>query len=253
MIFASDEEITLKEINEILTSFHLEINPEEIEGIIKLLNEEYEKNDNAFRIINVAGGYLYSTGKEFAQYVGKLYTEIQKKRLSQSAIETLAIISYRQPVTRSEIEFIRGVNVDYIVNSLLERDLIKIIGRENTTGRPILYGTTQKFLKVLGISSLEDLPRLKEINEILKTEKLEGITEADIDLFNSVNNPEILNPNEDESVKLSDDTADTNTDDTSHKNSSGLSEYKETQEKNIKEDLIKDDEDENKPKEEENL
>lgn len=227
--------------------------PEEIEEIINLLNEEYEKNDNAFRIINVAGGYLYSTRKEFAQYVGKLYSEIQKKKLSQSAIETLAIISYRQPVTRSEIEFIRGVNVDYIVNSLLERDLIKIIGRENTTGRPILYGTTQKFLKVLGISSLEDLPRLKEINEILKTEKLEGITEADIDLFNSVNNPEILNPNEEESVKLSDDTVDTNTDDTSHKNSSGLSEYNETQENNIKEDFRKDDEDENKPKEEENL
>ena len=253
MIFASDEEITLKEINEILTSFHLEINPEEIEGIIKLLNEEYEKNDNAFRIINVANGYLYSTRKEFAQYVGKLYSEIQKKRLSQSAIETLAIISYRQPVTRSEIEFIRGVNVDYIVNSLLERDLIKIIGRENTTGRPILYGTTQKFLKVLGISSLEDLPRLKEINEILKTEKLEGITETDIDLFNSVNNPEMFNPNEEESIKLPDDTTETNTDNTSQDNTSELPKYDEIQRKSIKENFLKDDEDEDKDKEEENL
>jgi len=253
LIFASNEEITLKEIKEILTSFHLDIEPEEIEENINLLNEEYEKNDNAFRIINVAGGYLYSTRKEFAQYVGKLYSEIQKKRLSQSAIETLAIISYRQPVTRSQIEFIRGVNVDYIVNSLLERDLIKIIGRENTTGRPILYGTTQKFLKVLGISSLEDLPRLKEINEILKTEKLEGITETDIDLFNSVNNPEMFNPNEEESIKLSDDTAETNTDDTSHNNTSELSKYDEIQRKNIKEDFLKDDEVDDKHKEEENL
>ena len=253
MIFASDEEITLKEIKEILTSFHLEMELEEIEEIINLLNEEYEKNDNAFRIINVAGGYLFSTRKEFAQYVGKLYAEIQKKRLSQSAIETLAIISYRQPVTRSEIEFIRGVNVDYIVNSLLERDLIKIIGRENTTGRPILYGTTQKFLKVLGISSLEDLPKLKEINEILKTEKLEGITETDIDLFNSVNNPEIFNPNEEENIKLPDDTNETNTDNNSHDNSSGLPKYKEIQSTNIKEDSIKDNEDDNKHKEEENL
>ena len=226
---------------------------EEIEEIINLLNEEYEKNDNAFRIINVAGGYLYSTKKEFAQYVGKLYAEIQKKRLSQSAIETLAIISYRQPVTRSEIEFIRGVNVDYIVNSLLERDLIKIIGRENTTGRPILYGTTQKFLKVLGISSLEDLPRLKEINEILKTEKLEGITETDIDLFNSVNNPEMFNPNEEESIKLPDDTTETNTDNTSQDNTSELPKYDEIQRKSIKENFLKDDEDEDKDKEEENL
>ncbi len=83
MIFASDEEITLKEIKEILTSFHLEMELEEIEEIINLLNEEYEKNDNAFRIINVAGGFLFFSKKKFSQYVGKIFTEKQKKRISQ--------------------------------------------------------------------------------------------------------------------------------------------------------------------------
>jgi segregation and condensation protein B len=185
LIFASDEEISLKEIKDVLNSFKFSIEPEEIEEIIKDLNEKYDNYENAFRIIKVAGGFQFSTRKEFAQYVGKLYTEMQKKRLSPSAIETIAIISYKQPVTRSQIEFIRGVNVDYIVNSLLERDLIRIIGRENTPGRPILYGTTDKFLKVLGINSIEDLPKLKEINEILKTEKLEGVTQTDIDLYHS--------------------------------------------------------------------
>ena len=100
-------------------------------------------------------------------------------------METLSIIAYKQPVTRPEIEFIRGVNVDYIVNSLLERELITILGRADSPGRPILYGTTKNFLRVLGLNSLDELPKLREINEILKTEKVEGITEADIDLFYS--------------------------------------------------------------------
>lgn len=209
LIFASVEEITDKDIKEILNSFKLEIKPEEIEETVEELNDRYEKNNNAFRITQVAGGYTYSTRKEYAQYVGKLYSEIQKKRLSQSAIETLAIISYQQPVTRSQIEFVRGVNVDYIVNSLLERDLIKIVGRENSPGRPILYGSTSKFLKVLGLNSLEDLPKLKEINEILKTEKLEGLSQADIDLYHSATEPEKTTPDNQESQEtVSDDKKD---------------------------------------------
>ena len=222
LIFASVEEITDKDIIEILNSFKLEIQPEEIEEIVEELNDRYEKNNNAFRIIQVAGGYTYSTRKEYAQYVGKLYSEIQKKRLSQSAIETLAIISYQQPVTRSQIEFVRGVNVDYIVNSLLERDLIKIVGRENSPGRPILYGTTNKFLKVLGLNSLDDLPKLKEINEILKTEKLEGLTQADLDLYYSVNEPEKTAEENHESQET---TSDDKKDDTSTNESDTAEEF----------------------------
>lgn len=186
LIFASDEEITEREIKELLDSFRIQISLKEIESAIAELNSEYEKNSNAFEIIKIAGGYIFATRKKFAHFLGKLSAETQKKKLSQSAIETLAIIAYKQPITRSEIEFIRGVNVDYIVNSLLERDLISIKGRASGPGRPILYGTTSNFLKVLGINSIEDLPKLKEINDILKNEKIEGISEADIDLFNSM-------------------------------------------------------------------
>jgi segregation and condensation protein B len=186
LIFASDEEISVKEIKEILDGFKIDVNAKEIEGVIEELNTDYDNNKNAFEIIKIAGGYIYATKKKYAHFLGKLAAETQKKKLSQSAIETLAIIAYKQPITRSEIEFIRGVNVDYIVNSLLERDLITIKGRADGPGRPILYGTTASFLRVLGLSSLDDLPKLKEINEILRNEKIEGITDADIDLFNTM-------------------------------------------------------------------
>jgi len=184
IIFASQEEITVKQIKEILDSFKIESKAAEIEEIISALNIEYANSESAFEIIKIAGGYQFATKKKFAHFVGKLYTETQRKKLSPSAIETLSIIAYKQPITRSDIEFIRGVNVDYIVNSLLERDLISIKGRASGPGRPILYGTTNNFLKVLGLNAIEDLPKLREINEILKNEKIDGITEADVHLFN---------------------------------------------------------------------
>ncbi len=193
LIFASEEQITAKQIREILSSFSIKTDVNKIDQIVNALNEEYNTSASSFEIIKVAGGYQFATRKEFGIYVGKLFDEKQRKKLSQSSIETLAIVAYKQPITRSEIEFIRGVNVDYIVNSLLERDLVCITGRAETPGRPILYGTTDTFLKILGLNSISDLPKLKEINEILQNEKIEGITEADIDLFNSVNQEFIPN------------------------------------------------------------
>ena len=187
LIFASEDEISVKQIKEILDNFKIKATPTQIEDKIDELNFSYKANNNSFRIIKIAGGYQFSTNKEYALFVGKLFTEKQKKKLSQSSLETLAIIAYKQPIARSEIEFIRGVNVDYIVNSLLEKELINIIGRAETPGRPILYGTTKNFLRVIGLNSLDDLPKLREINEILKNERIEGITEEDIDLFNSLN------------------------------------------------------------------
>lgn len=209
LIFASEEEITSKQIMEVLDSFNLRTNLNSIDKIIEELNDEYTESGRAFEIIGIAGAYQFATKKEYAGYIGKLYTEAQRKKLSQQAIETLSIIAYKQPITRSEIEFIRGVNADYIVNSLLERDLIYISGRANTPGRPILYGTTPNFLKVLGFNSLDDLPKLKEINEILKSEKIEGITESDIELFNSVNKlEEEANGNQQKEEETRTDTGD---------------------------------------------
>ena len=189
VIFASEEEISPKQIKEVLDSFQFKASINDIEEHIAQLNKEYFEAQRSYKIIKIAGGYQFSTKSEYAKYIGKLFTEKQKKKLSPSALETLAVIAYKQPITRSDIEFVRGVNVDYIVNSLLERELINIMGRANTPGRPILYGTTKNFLKVIGLGSLDDLPKLKEINDILKNEKIDGITEADIDLFNSINSP----------------------------------------------------------------
>jgi segregation and condensation protein B len=188
ILFASEEELSLKQIKDLLDMSKVPSSLREIEESINSLNTDYENNGSAFRIIRIAGGFQFATLRDFAEYIGKMKSESQRKKLSQSALETLAIIAYKQPITRSEIEFIRGVNVDYIVNSLLEKDLIMIKGRATTPGRPILYGTTNNFLKLIGIESIEDLPKLREINEILKSEKIEGITEADIDLFNSMTN-----------------------------------------------------------------
>lgn len=189
VIFASEEEISPKQIKEVLDVFHFKASLADIENYIEELNKEYHDSNRSFKIIKIAGGYQFSTKQDYAKYIGKLFTEKQKKKLSVSALETLAVVAYKQPITRSEIEFIRGVNVDYIVNSLLERELINIVGRANTPGRPILYGTTKNFLKTIGLGSIDDLPKLREINEILKNEQIEGITEADIDLFNSLNAP----------------------------------------------------------------
>lgn len=186
LIFASEEEISSKQIKDILDGFSIKLSVKEIEANIADLNKSYAETGSSFSIVQIAGGYQFSTKKEFSLYIGKLFSERQKKKLSPSAIETLAIIAYKQPITRADMEFIRGVNVDYIVNSLMERDLITISGRANSPGRPILYSTTKNFLKVLGLNAIEDLPKLKEINDILKYEKVEGITEADIDLFNSM-------------------------------------------------------------------
>ena len=213
MIFASEEEISSRQMKDIINKSGLRVSTSEIEESVNTLNEEYRISSKPFEILKIAGGYAFATKKEYGRFIGKLFEDKQKKKLSQSALESLSIIAYKQPITRSEIEFIRGVNVDYIVNSLLERDLITITGRSETPGRPILYGTTSTFLKVLGLNSLEDLPKLKEINEILKNEEIEGITEADIELFNSVNNIESDNEQvQDHQLELLTNEADNETD-----------------------------------------
>ncbi len=254
LIFASEEEITTKDIKDLLDSFKISVSLKEIDSSIEELNVEYEQNSNAFEIIKVAGGDVFATRKKFSHFLGKLSAETQKKKLSQSAIETLAIIAYKQPITRTEIEFVRGVNVDYIVNSLLERDLITIKGRADGPGRPILYGTTASFLKVLGLNALEDLPKLKEINDILKNEKIEGISEADIDLFNSMsiqaqaeltNNPKTdetgeLNFEDQSTVNNAGEESDFNLEDTDIENQEDTTEEDVTEESDTPFDSIED-------------
>ncbi|MFN3135192.1 MAG: SMC-Scp complex subunit ScpB, partial [Candidatus Kryptonium sp.] len=149
------------------------INEDDIKNIIAELNQKYAEQGCAFRVIEIAEGYQFATLPEFAKWVGRLFKEKNKRKLSQPALETLAIIAYKQPISKPEIESIRGVNVDHIIKTLLEKKLITIVGRAETIGRPLLYGTTKEFLKYFGLKSLSELPKPLEIEEIMKEENYE--------------------------------------------------------------------------------
>lgn len=181
VIFASDVPLSLKQLKEIINGTdkafalkdgnNLKVNEDEIKNAIDELNREYAERGSAFRIIEIAEGYQFATLPEFSKWVGRLFKERTKKKLSQPALETLAIIAYKQPISKPEIEAIRGVNVDHIIKTLLEKKLITIVGRAETIGRPLLYGTTKEFLKYFGLKSLSDLPKPSEIEEITKEDE----------------------------------------------------------------------------------
>ena len=173
LIFASDEPINqhliLNAIKEI-DGDDINLTFDEIDRFVDDLNNKYSSLDASFRIVKVANGYLFATNPEYGKYVGYLSTEKSKRRLSQAALETLAIIAYKQPLTKPELESIRGVNCDYMISTLLEKNLITITGRSETVGRPLYYSTTNEFLKYFGLNQITDLPKPREIEEIMKDE-----------------------------------------------------------------------------------
>lgn len=173
LIFASDEPLAATEIiNAIkeIDGVESEINADDIEAVVDELNKRYEANEDSFNILRIANGFIFATRPEYGKYLGYLSSVKSKRRLSQAALETLAIIAYKQPITKPELETIRGVNSDYTLNTLLEKNLVTIKGRADTVGRPLLYITTEEFLKYFGINKLTDLPKPREIEEIMKDE-----------------------------------------------------------------------------------
>jgi len=160
LIFVADKPLTNKEIKEVLEG----ISEIEIEELINTLNTEYADTGRSFRIAAVAGGYQMATEPEFGPWLKKLYKAQMKDKLSMPALETLAIIAYKQPATRAEIEAIRGVNADGVTRNLLEKGLIRISGRKDAPGRPLLYSTTTEFLEHFGLGSISDLPEAPEIS-----------------------------------------------------------------------------------------
>ena len=143
--------------------------------VIAELQQDYRTSGRAFFIKEVAGGYQLVTHAEFEPYIKNLFSRSGKLRLSQAALETLAIVSYRQPVTRNDIEAIRGVNSDSSLRTLLDRKLLEIRGREDGPGRALLYRTSQEFLQYFGLNSVKDLPRLKEVEDILTEDQTDLI------------------------------------------------------------------------------
>lgn len=138
------------------------------EALVTEINEELESTGRAFRIVRVAGGYQFATTAMHGELVARLVKSKSKRRLSQAALETLAIIAYRQPVTKPEIEAIRGVSCNEVVNTLLEKNLVTIAGRSDTIGKPLLYGTTDEFLRSFGLHDISDLPKPRELEELME-------------------------------------------------------------------------------------
>ncbi len=163
LIFASDTPITENRIKNVI----LELDSTEINDVINELNAEYDRNGHAFKIAQLAGGFQFVTRAEYAQYIKQYYKGKAKSKLSRASLETLAIVAFKQPISRPEIDSIRGVNSDGVVKNLLERNLIYISGRSEHIGRALLYGTTPQFLQYFGINDIADLPRPKEIEELL--------------------------------------------------------------------------------------
>ncbi|MCE5285485.1 MAG: SMC-Scp complex subunit ScpB [Pelosinus sp.] len=157
LLFAAGEPISDTQLAQIIG-----IEKEHIVLLLAQLIEDMKNEQRGLTILEVAGGYQMCTKPELAGTIAKL-AEVQETRLSPAAIETIAIIAFKQPITKQEIEHIRGVKVDGLVNMLVERRLIKEIGRKEAIGRPILYGTTEEFLKCFGLRNLKDLPELPEL------------------------------------------------------------------------------------------
>ncbi|GBD95108.1 segregation and condensation protein B [bacterium BMS3Abin05] len=161
LIFSSDKPLPGRQISQILG-----ISEKKVNGHIEILNQQLESH--AFKIIQVAGGFQFVTRPDYYEWIRQLFKTRSRQRLSRAALESLAVIAYKQPVSRVEIEQIRGVNSDGVIGTLLERNLITIKGRANAVGRPLLYGVTDEFLRYFGLNDLSDLPKESEIEALLK-------------------------------------------------------------------------------------
>lgn len=169
IIFAADEPVPPDRIAEIVAEVTGRSQPsdEEVAAAVERLNEAYGERGRALEIKSWAGGYRMVTRSSLSPFVKTFYVEEQETSLSRSLMETLAVIAYRQPVTRPEVDFVRGVNSDYAIRKLLEMDLANVEGRADSVGRPLLYGTTDRFLEQFGLDELDDLPTLREVEDLL--------------------------------------------------------------------------------------
>ncbi|MDO9515229.1 MAG: SMC-Scp complex subunit ScpB [Syntrophales bacterium] len=161
LVFVSDTPVTVAVLEGILE----DVSKKEISSALDDLMREYEERGGGIFLKEVAGGYQFRTGETLTSWVLKLKGQ-KPMDLSPAAMETLAVIAYRQPVMKSEIERVRGVDVSGIMRGLLEKNLVRIMGRKNVPGRPIIYGTTRKFLETFGLKALSDLPTLREFKEL---------------------------------------------------------------------------------------
>lgn len=185
LLFASEKPLTIEQMKNSLGS----LEPAQLRAAIEGLVSEYEQANRGMRIVEVAGGFRMITAPGFAPFLKKLFKDRQAERLSKPALETLAIIAYKQPLTKSEIETLRNVNVDGVMKSLTDKNLIRISGRKKVPGRPFVFGTTRQFLEYFGLKSLDELPKMEDFSSMVEDKgavnqkgEIEEIPEAPLSL-----------------------------------------------------------------------
>ena len=200
LIFASPDPVSLKVIVKTIDSEP----PEHVEEALASVCQEWKERSGGLQLVEVAGGYQIVTKSELHEWVRRLFHEHSKKRISIPALETLAVVAYRQPVTGAEIAEIRGVNTSGVLGTLVERHLVKVVGRRAVIGRPFLYATTREFLDRFGLKDLEDLPKVEDMAEALGMEVPTMLTEAypteEILPFETESAPAASEPDEAEKV-----------------------------------------------------
>ena len=209
LIFVSDEPIPLAQLVKLVEG----AGKKDLQGILEELKQDIAARGGGIELIEVAGGYQFRTVKDNAKWVSKLFEE-RPQRLTRASLETMAIVAYRQPIVRQEVERIRGVESGGVLKTLLERNLIRIVGRQDVPGRPVLYGTTSEFLEFFGLNALTDLPPLRDIAELGDaTEELiaeyaerEGTKEAGIP-FDSVPPESLITDEVDQAEEAPDGSA----------------------------------------------
>ena len=181
LIFASDKPLSVNELIELVNNalgfIEDRATEEQVESSIQAIEEKYNSEFYSFEVVQSGGGWQFLTKKEFHKTIAQLNGDKFLKKLSVASLETLSIIAYKQPVTKSEIEIIRGVNCDYAVQKLLEKELVIIAGRkEDAPGKPLIYTTSKSFMDYFGINSPDDLPKIKEVlnQEIIEATKIEN-------------------------------------------------------------------------------
>ncbi|GHE23284.1 SMC-Scp complex subunit ScpB [Sphingobacterium griseoflavum] len=164
IIFAAEEGIGASEIKQVLEdALAIDINRQEVVDLLAKIAEKYESEEQVFHLREINNQYQFLTKERYHEVVNQLQAHKDRKKLSQSALETLAIIAYRQPITKLEVEQIRGVNCDYSIQRLLEKKLVQIAGKSDSIGKPLLYATSDQFMQHFGVKSAKDLPQLKDI------------------------------------------------------------------------------------------
>lgn len=164
IIFAAEEGIKASDLKQILKdALAIDINKHEVLELLKKIQEKYDNEDQVFDLHVFNKHYQFLTKEKYHEAINQLQAHKDKKKLSQAALETLSIIAYRQPITKLEVEQIRGVNCDYSIQRLLEKNLVEIVGKAETIGKPLLYATSGQFMQHFGIRSVRDLPQLKDI------------------------------------------------------------------------------------------